>query len=388
VRLGEVWIESNRIACYNNNMRKKSLLFITLLLAVILLPVFSVCAQDNQPQVFKAKVTTILQEQEIVREDGSKSTQQNLLVMGIEGEWKNKGIEITGISEIDVVSAGQYKVGDRVLVQMTKDENGNEVFNIQDFDRRGYLFWLAALFCVVVLVIGRKKGLRSLIALAISFIILIKFILPRILAGGNPLWWGLIGSFFILLVIIYFTEGWNKKSHIAVFSVFFSLLVILILSWIFTGLTRLSGMGSEETTFLIGLTQTAINFKGLLLASILIGAVGVLDDVIVGQIEAVIQIKEANPNLPEAQVYKSAYKVGNTHLGAIVNTLFLTYAGASLPLLLLFAVHQEPFISLSQVLNNELIATEIVRTLVGSIGIALSMPIATFFAAYFIKVKK
>jgi uncharacterized membrane protein len=381
-------LEPDCLFCYYKFMRKKSLLFLGILLAGILLPIFGVLAQDQESLVFKAKVTKISQEKEITREDGSKSTQQNLQVMGLGGEWKNKEIAITGISEIDVVSSGQYKVGDRVLVQMTEDENGNQVFNIQDFDREPYLFWLGVIFCGAVLIIGGKKGFRSLLSLFISFIILLSFVLPRILAGGNPLRWGLIGSFLILLVIIYLTEGWHKKSHIAIFSVFFSLLVILILSMIFTAMTRLTGMVSDESIFLIGVTQKAIDFKGLLLAGILIGAAGVLDDVIVGQIEAVIQIKEANPKLPNNIVYKSAYKVGNTHLGAIVNTLFLTYAGASLPLLLLFAVHQEPFISLTQVLSNELIATEIVRTLVGSIGIALSMPIATFFAAYFIKFKK
>ncbi|MCX6744073.1 MAG: YibE/F family protein [Candidatus Parcubacteria bacterium] len=378
-----------------------------------MLPFFRVCAQedgggdeqsvnvqpnseqsaDTQPVadvsvVFKAKVIKILDVKDITREDGSKSTQQNLQVTGLEGEWKNKEIQITGISEIDVVSVGQYKVGDKVLVQMTEDENGNPFYNIQDFDREASLFWLTVIFCAVVLVIGRFKGFRSLLSLGISFVILINLVLPKILDGGNPLIWGLIGSFLILLVIIYLTEGWNKKSHIAIFSVFFSLVVILVLSQIFTEVTRLTGLVSDEAIFLIGITQKAIDFRGLLLAGILIGAAGVLDDVIIAQIETVIQIKEANPSLPNSTVYKSAYKVGNTHLGAIINTLFLTYAGASLPLLLLFAVHQEPFISLSQVFSNELIATEIVRTLVGSIGIALSMPITTFFAVYLIRVKK
>ena len=394
-------------------MQKKYLLFLILILAVLILPVFRVCAQkdgssDEQPadpqvvtdqlaetapatdesQVFKAKVIKILDEKQLQQRDGTMFTQQNLLVKGLQAEWKDKEIEIDGISDIQVISAATYKVGDNLLIQRTQDEYGNNFFNIQDFDREGYLMWLALIFCAIIFIVGRKKGFRALLSLVISFYIILKVILEPILNGGNPLWWGLVGSFLILLVIIYLTEGWNKKSHIAIFSVFCSLSVTLFLSWLFTNLTHLHGLVNEEAMFLIGLTKSPIDFQGLLLASILIGAVGVLDDVIVGQIEAVIQIKEANPSLSNAQVYKSAYKVGNTHLGAIVNTLFLTYAGASLPLLLLFAIHQEPFVSTSQILNNELIATEIVRTLVGSIGIALSMPIATFFAAYFLKIKK
>ena len=147
-------------------------------------------------------------------------------------------------------------------------------------------------------------------------------------------------------------------------------------------------MAQDEAVFLIGLTKNAINFQGLLLTGMLIGAVGVLDDVIVSQIESVKQIKEANPKLPNRKVFASAFKIGNTHLSTVVNTLFLTYAGASLPLLLLFAINQGTFTTFSQVINNEMIATEIVRTLVGSIGVALSMPIATYFGAYWMKAKK
>jgi uncharacterized membrane protein len=125
----------------------------------------------------------------------------------------------------------------------------------------------------------------------------------------------------------------------------------------------------------------------LLLAGFLIGAVGVLDDVVVGQIEAVRQIKEANPFMSFWKLFRSAYKVGNTHLSAIVNTLFLVYAGASLPLLILFSLGENSSITFSGALNNELIATEIVRTLVGSIGVALSIPISTLLAAKWLKIK-
>jgi uncharacterized membrane protein len=134
--------------------------------------------------------------------------------------------------------------------------------------------------------------------------------------------------------------------------------------------------------FLIGLGEAAINFKGLLLAGMIIGAIGVLDDIIIGQIESVERIKEANPKISPKRSFELAYKIGNTHLGAIVNTLFLTYAGAALPLLLIFSLGQETGLSVSRAINSEIITTEIVRTLVGSIGVMASMPIATFLAAY------
>jgi len=361
------------------------------LVAILFIPLLAFAQTANQPvtdQVFKAKVIKILEEKNIERDDGSKALQQNLLLRGLEKEWKNKEFEFHGISDIDVAGANIYRVGDKVLVSETKGGEGDTEYYILDFVRSGYLYLLAFIFCVIIVVIGRKKGVKSLISLIVSFFIVIKFIVPQIINGGNPLVIGVFGSLMILAIIIYLTEGWNKKSHIAVASVFFSLLVTFFLSWIFVYLTRLTGMAQEEAIFLTGINNGMINFKGLLLAGILIGTVGVLDDIIIGQVESVRQIKKANPNLSNKEVYKAAYEVGNTHLGAIVNTLFLVYAGASLPLLLLFYLSPSGTVSFTQAINNETIVTEIVRTLVGSIGVALSMPISTFLATILLKDKR
>ena len=353
-----------------------------------MMPQEQVTPPPGAEETFEAKVIKILDQKEIGREDGSKTTQQNLLLKGLDGKWKDKEIKFEGISDVEVASAGIYKMGDKVLVQKSTDIEGKEKYYVTDFVRRGYLYLLGAIFCLMIILIGRKKGIKSLLGLVISFFIIIKFILPKILDGSNPLYIGLIGAFLILTIMIYLTEGWKRKSHLSVLSVLISLFITLIFSWLFTKLTRLSGMSQDETVYLIGLTKNAINFQGLLLAGMLIGAIGVLDDVIVSQIEVVKQIKEINPQMDNSNVFKAAFKVGNTHLGTMVNTLFLTYAGASLPLLLLFIIHQEPFLSYSQVINNEIIATEIVRTLVGSIGVAMSMPIATLLGAYWLKIKR
>lgn len=371
-------------------LRKITLAFFSLLL---FLPIFVFAQSENNIQptadrVFKAKVIKIIEEKTIERQGGSKALQQNILLRGLEKEWKDKEIEHLGISEIDVASANIYKVGDKVMVSEVKNIDGATDYYIVDLVRSGYLFWLALIFAVVIIIIGKKKGVKSLISLVISFFVIIKFIVPKIISGSSPLVVGVLGALIILAIIIYLTEGWNRKSHIAVVSVFLSLVATFILSWIFTHLTRLTGLAQEEATFLLGANNGTVDFRGLLLTGILIGTVGVLDDVIVGQVESVRQIRKANPNLTSTQVYKSAYEVGNTHLGAIVNTLFLTYAGVSLPLLLLFYLNPTGLVSFSQVVNNEMIATEIVRTLVGSIGVALSMPISTFLATIWMKDKK
>lgn len=351
------------------------------------------CAQtdaDSAPaseRVFKAKVIKILDERVIEREDGSQALQQNLLLRGLDKEWTGKEMEHHGISDVDMASANTYRAGDKVMVSAVENISGGTDYYVTDFVRSGYLYWLAFVFSALIIIIGKKKGIKSLVSLVVSFFIIVKFIVPRIVAGASPLTVGVLGALIILAVIIYLTEGFNRKSHIAVLSVFCSLVITFVLSWFFTHLTRLTGMAQEDTVFLLGANGGALDFRGLLLTGILIGTVGVLDDVIVGQVEAVRQLWKANPALHAREVYRAAYEVGNTHLGAIVNTLFLTYAGASLPLLLLFHFNPIGDVSFSQVINNELIATEIVRTLVGSIGVALSMPISTFLAVVFFKRK-
>jgi len=371
-------------------MMKK--IFLVLFFFSIVFPA-TVAAQgesDASPagdRIFKAEVIKIIEEKNIEREDGSTALQQNLLLRGLEKEWQNKEFEFFGISDLDMMSANTYQAGDRVMVSEVMSVDGETDYYVESLVRSGCLFWLALIFCFVIIAIGKKKGVKSLISLVVSFFIIIKFIIPEIIKGASPLTAGVIGALVILAVIIYLTEGWNKKSHIAVVSVFFSLLITFFLSWIFTHFTRLTGLAQEEAVFLLGANNGSIDFRGLLLTGILIGTIGVLDDVIVSQVESVRQIRKANPNLTTGQVFKSAYEVGNTHLGAIVNTLFLTYAGASLPLLLLFYMNPSGAVSFTQVINHETIATEIVRTLVGSIGVALSMPISTFLAAVWLKEK-
>jgi len=330
---------------------------------------------------FSAEVVEILKIQEKTREDGAIFKQQNLKLKGLSGRFKGRDIIFEGISDLEVSNANFYDVGDRVFVDAYIDEYGQEVFYVTEFIRSSPLLLLMFIFAILVLLIGRFKGLKALISLALSFTIIIKFILPQILNGRDPFLVSLLGGFLILILIIYITEGWGRKSHLAIFSVGLSLLTTLILAFVFTKLTKLTGLAQEEAIFLIDFGGATINFQGLLLAGFVIGAIGVLDDIVVGQIEAVNSLKEANPSLPVKKTFSLAYRIGNTHLGAIINTLFLTYAGAALPLLLLFVINREVGLGFERVINTEVISTEIVRTLVGSIGVILSMPIATFLAA-------
>jgi len=363
---------------------KRIILIVTLFFLFFFLPV-TVFADDAKNNSFRAEVLKVLEEKTINREDGSQAIQQNLLLLGLEGDYQGKKIISNGIGNFDLVSMGKYKVGDKVYVDYINDLEGKEFFIVTDYVRTRQLGLLFLIFLITTIVIGGFKGFRSLFSLIFSFGVIFLVIIPLILKGFDPVLVAAIGVFLILMTIIYITEGFNKKSHLAIVSIFLSLLTTLLLSWIFVLWSRLSGFASEEATLLIGTMAGSINFQGLLLAGILIGSLGVLDDIVVGQIEAVAQIKEANPHLTVSKTFFSAYKIGNTHLGAIVNTLFLAYAGVSLPLLVMFYLGLNQGLDFWKIINNDVIATEIVRTLVGVIGLITSMPLATYLASKFLK---
>lgn len=369
-----------QLSLLNNFMKK--ILFYFVIFMFFLTPIF-VLAQ-NSDDIFRAEVMEILQEKEIIGEDGLKIFQQNILLKGLEDEWQDKEVIFQGIDDYQVIKNNIYKVGDKVLVAFSPGPEGEEIYYITDYIRHPSLYWLAFIFIILVALVGKWKGLRALIGLIASFFVIMKIIVPKILAGASPLFISIFGSILILLLVVYLTEGINKKSHLAILSVAISLIIVGVLSVVFTNISKLTGFAQEEVMFLIGFGKTMINFKGLLLAGIIISTLGVLDDVIISQIVSVEQIKKANLNLSKIEVYKKAMKIGVSHMSSMINTLFLVYAGASLPLLLLFNINQAPFLSFNQIINNEIIAIEIVRALAGSIGLILSIPIVTFLASWFL----
>ena len=284
---------------------------------------FAQSEAENAETVFEARVIEISEEKNINQEDGSVKIQQNLRLVGLTGDFKDREFDYRGIGEVEVVGDGSYQVGDRVLVSHSQNADGNEAFFVLEKMRQKDIYVLVAFFVVVVLVIGKIKGLRALIGLILSFLIIIKFIVPQILAGANPVAVAVAGSFFILLFIIYITEGVNRKSHLAVLSIVFCLAAVFILSDYFIDLLKLTGTVEEEVAFLISAGKGGIDFRGLLLAAFLIGALGILDDVVISQIEAVGQIRTAAADLPNKKIFKMAMEIGGSHLGAIINTLFL-----------------------------------------------------------------
>lgn len=277
-----------------------------------------------------------------------------------------------------------YAVGDKIRLNLDLS-SGQPQAAIAGHVKRYGLLSLAMLFILAVLLIGRFWGLMSLLGLAISFFIIFRQIIPMIIKGYDPVVSTLIGAALIIPTTFYVSHGWNKKTHVGVISTLISLALTGFLALIFINRTYLTGFASEDVGFLQIERHGTIDIKGLLLAGIIIGTLGILDDVTIGQASVVEQIKRTNPAIGFFKLFQKGMRVGQDHISSMVNTLVLVYAGASLPLLLLFFGSNK---NLIDIIEFELVAEEIVKMLVGSIGLIMAAPLATFLAAHLFSKEK
>ncbi|MGW9494781.1 YibE/F family protein [Streptomyces prasinus] len=271
----------------------------------------------------------------------------------------------------------QLSEGQEVVVAYEPSAPEDLQYSVADVNRRVPLALLAGIFAVAVVAVGRLRGVMALIALAVSFLVLNFFILPAILQGSNPLVVAVVGASAIMLQALYLCHGLSARTSVAVLGTLISLLLIGFLGSVFISWAALTGDTDDNTGLIHGLYPD-IDMSGLLLAGVIIGSLGVLDDVTVTQTSAVWELHEANPSMGWRGLYRAGIRIGRDHIASVVNTLVLAYAGAALPLLLLFSIAQS---SVGTVANSELVAEEIVRTLIGSIGLVASVPVTTVLAA-------
>lgn len=275
-------------------------------------------------------------------------------------------------------STPRFAVDDKVVLAYGGGNPTNgQSYQLVDFQRSVPLALLAVLFALVVLVLGRWQGVKALGALVISFLVLVFFVLPAIIAGESPLWVAVVGAGVIMFVVLYMTHGLSARTSTAVVGTMMSLTLIGILGALWAAFGKLTGL-DEDTATLVGLLQRPIDTRGLLLAGVVIGALGVLDDVTVTQTSAVWELRAANPALTRRQLYNAGLRIGRDHVASAVNTLVMAYAGAALPLLLYSSISG---VGIGNILTSQSIAQEIVRTLVGSIGIVAAVPVTTALAA-------
>lgn len=272
----------------------------------------------------------------------------------------------------------RLKEGDRIVVGRTLDATTQQVYYyFSDFQRRPPMLVLVLLFVVVVVGVARWRGVAAIVGLAVTALVLVRFTIPAILEGASPVMVSLAAGAVIMFAVLYLAHGFNGRTSIALLGTLISLSLTAALAAVFVAVSRLSGLSSEEATYVQVLTDK-VSVTGLLLAGIVIGSLGVLNDVTVTQASAVWEIHAANPTRGVRELYHSGMRVGRDHIASVVDTLVLAYAGATLPLLIIFTVSNQ---RLGNVLTSDVVAEEIVRTLVGSIGLVASVPITTALAA-------
>jgi uncharacterized membrane protein len=285
--------------------------------------------------------------------------------------------------------AASLVVGDEALVDYYYDQDQLEILSVRpvdpqslyqfaDFDRRLVLLVVAAVFAGVVVLLGGWRGATALVGLTISVLILLMFVLPAILDGRSAVLVAVVGSAAIAYVTMYLAHGFGRMTTIALLGMISALVLTAVLSAIVVEMARFTGFVAEETSLLTFFE--GIDVTGLLLAGIVLGAAGALDDVTITQAATVWELRAADPSLDNAGLFRRALRVGRDHIASIVNTLLLAYAGASLPLLVLFVLARQ---SLGTIANSEIVAVEITRTLVGSIGLVAAVPLTTWLAARF-----
>ncbi len=335
-------------------------------------PIFANTEDTEAITKYKGEVIEVIEAKEY-EENGIKVMEEKVTVRLENGkEFENYRY---GVSKAFV----KYKVGDKVIVY----ENGENLF-IAEYNRSQGILILFVLFIIVTIAIAKKYGILSLFAMAISFAMIFKVILPNIISGYDPVLVVILASLVIIPVTFYTSHGFSTKTTIAIISTIFALIIAGILSKYFMELTYLNGMDSEESIFIQLGEVGDVNLRGLFLAGMIVSLLGVLDDVTVSQASVVFQLDDVNKKMSFKELYSRAISVGKDHISSMINTLVLVYAGASFPMLLLFVNSSRDF---NELINVEYISAEIVRTLVGSIGLVLAIPIVTLFSVLWLKRK-
>ncbi len=271
-----------------------------------------------------------------------------------------------------------FRDGDRVVMGYLPDSPLENRYQFFDRQRRGVLWVVAAFFAVAVVLLGRMRGLAALGGLIASLGVLFWFVIPGILDGQPPVFIAIVGAALIAYLALYIAHGFQSLTTVALLGTLGALALTALLSAAVVEAAQLSGFASEEASYLT-LFSEELDFRGLVLAGIVLGAMGALDDVTITQASAVWELRAADPTMTPRRLLRSGMRIGRDHIASTVNTLVLAYAGAAMPLLALFVLSEQ---SLGSLANSEAVATEIIRTLVGSIGLVAAVPFTTWLAAH------
>jgi uncharacterized membrane protein len=368
--------------CYNESIMFKKLFAFFIFIFFLFPPLSFAQAPQPKEELFKAEVTKIISEGETFIEDGKMLPYQTVSIKLLDGPEKGKEVRVEHGKVSTIRPDQKVTTGEKIVALKMTTQQGVQ-YQIVDRYRLDRMIPIIFFFFIVILILSRLKGLGSIVGLLISIAVIMLFIVPQILAGRDPLFISIVGSLIIMTTTLYLAHGFSRKTHIALAATFVSLLLTGFLAYVFVDFVHLTGLGKDDANSLSFGSTEHINFKGLLLGGIIIGALGVLDDITTSLSAVIEELKIANPTYTFGQLVRSGLRVGSEHISSLVNTLVLAYAGAGLPLFL-FLILNPLGHPLWVILNSEIIAEEIVRTLAGSIGLVLAVPITTFLASWIV----
>ena len=367
-------------------MKIFKVLFFSLLLTALSFG-FVLAQNETADELMEGEVLQILDEgNEMVFEE--QLDFQELEVLLNRGSLAGTKLKIGNKAELgdsQGVHYQDYEVGDQLRIYSGFNFEGERQFLIEGLVKRRALLSLLIVFILAVLLIGRKWGFLSLLSLVVSFLIIFKISIPLMMDGFNPLMVAVLSALLIIPSTFYLAHGFNKKTTAAVIATTVSLIITSFLAIYFVDRAHLTGYSSEEAAFVNLISGGKVNILSLVLAGLIISTLGILDDISIGQASVVKELAKAQPGLEKIDLFWQGMKVGQDHISSMVNTLILVYAGSALPLLMLFFDANKSFID---VVELEIVAEEIVKMLVSSIGLIIAAPLATALAVFFFKNKK
>lgn len=350
-----------------NSMKKY---FLVTMLVLLTVPMLALAAEKFE----RAKVLRILETENIVIGNEASFYQK------AEIELSNGNKEILSQGKDSVVTeVNKLQSGDEIVVY--KSDQAGAVYEVSDRWRLGSLAYIFVIFILLVLLIVGGRGLLALLGLIYSLAMVVLVMVPMLIHGYNPVFTSLLTGLLIVVPSMFLTHGIKRQSVIASASIIGGLLVALVINILWTKWAQLNGGGSEEVYFLQVAGLGSLDFRALFMGGVIVGVLGVLDDVAIGQISVVNELRRANDSMTKAELMLRSLRVGKAHVLSLVNTLALAYVGASLPLFLLFA--GDNGLPWWVMLNSEGVGEEIIRTLVGSAALVLTVPIATLLAVWF-----
>lgn len=336
---------------------------------------------NDKPSYFVGKVEEVIKQGKKTL-NGREYFSQDVRVSFTDNTEQNRVIRHGGdriLTQEQMLSKGQS-----IIIAKYSLSSQSPSYVIMDSYRLHSLGIIAAIFFTLVFLMTGKRGLGALLGLGFSLLVIMKFIIPLILLGFNPLLVSILGSILILIVSIYLAHGLREETTLAIISTGLSLIITGILAVLFVSIAQMSGLGDEDAYSLHTQFQNVINFQGLLLGGIIIGTLGVLDDITTAQTATVYELAHANQQLSVKTIISKGLRVGKEHITSVVNTLVLAYAGASMGVFIFVTLGiQNNSIPLWIILNNEMLAEEVIRTLAGSIGLILAVPLSTVLAAIY-----